>query len=192
MGQGDKRVLLRRWITSQAAVEDHESIERALNLKKLLATEGLSLSEARQLRDNFRRGHGNLLAAEANAVITKEIEAEASGTHLEYQTGDASGPIPYEYTTAGMATKAGAELDALEGQLKYAIGELAHNMTEARAHQLYKAQDAWEKYRGAEAEFAGLLWEGGTGAQLLRLGRMIDLTEQRLRDIALSKAESDL
>ena len=188
--------LLDRVISGKSHIEDQESLERTIRLHKLLQTEGLSLHEAKKMRDEFRRGHGNLLAAEAKTVVQKHVAAQDQGEKLGNPDNEAplniDTPIPFEETTAGMRVKAASELEALDAQLHYAVHELAHDLTDARAASLHETQERWFKWRETEAEFAALLFEGGTGAPLLGTARMIELTEQRLRDLALAKAEADL
>ena len=188
--------LLDRLISGKAHTEDQESLERTVRLHKLLQTEGMTIEEAKELREDFRRGNGNLLAAEAKTVVQKHVTALDEGQNLSTSdfeaTTDLYASIPFEETTAGMRVKAASELEALDAQLHYAVHELAHDLTDKRASSLHKTQERWFRWRETEAEFAALLFEGGTGAPLLGTARMIELTEQRLRDLALAKAEADL
>lgn len=180
----------RRAISGQAHAEDQESLERAIRLNSLLNSEGMSLKEAKELREHFRKGSGGITKAEAEAIVAKTAEAEErehSADPANWRTS-----VPFEHTTVGMGLKAREELDGLEGQLNYAVGEFAHECSEAREEALYKAQDAWKTFREAESDLASLLWEGGTGASLLYVGRMIELTEQRIKDIRLAQAEAKL
>ena len=88
-----------------------------------------------------------------------------------------------------MRAKAGAELEALEAELRYALLELKNMSSKSRATSLLEAQADWEKFRDSEATFASLSWEGGSGAPLIYLATKIELTEQRLKALALAKAE---
>jgi len=185
-------ILIQRKISGQAHVEDQESIERAIRLHNLLKTENMTLQEAKSLRDRFRRQRGGIVRAEADAIVTMTADAIKREPKIENADADFDKPIPYEHTTAGMRLKAAEELAMLEAQLSYAVSEFAHDCSEARASALYAAQDAWELFRDADSEVAGLLWEGGTGAPLLAIGRRIELTEQRIKDIRLAQAEAKL
>ncbi|ASP30049.1 hypothetical protein CHH26_07250 [Qipengyuania flava] len=182
--------LIRRQLSGQAHIEDQESLERTIRLKQLMDTEGMSLDELKELRDKFRNSRGGLIGVEARTLIEKKTAAEVFVDNTEATSE--SGKIAFDETTAGMAIKAGAELDNLNGQLAVAVGELTHELSERRASQLFQAQETWETFRAAEAEYAALLFEGGTGAKLIRLAKMIELTEQRLRELALYQAEKDL
>lgn len=159
-------------------------------LKKLLESEGISMTEARELRDEFRRGRGSLTKAEAEAIVEKTAEAEKFA-RLEPRDGDPH-HVRFVDTNFGMQAKAKAELEVLDSQLEYVVNEFAHECSEARQHSLFETQEAWSKFRTAESEFAGLAWEGGSGAPLLALSRMVELTEQRIRDVRLAQAEANL
>ncbi len=180
---------LRRLISGQAEVEDQESLERAINLDRLLKSEGLSLREAKELREKFRSsGDDSLLKAQAELIVAKNEEAEM----LSDESLFSSRGVTFADTTLGMQLKTAGELSKLDNDLQFAIVEFAQECTETRHHALYDAQEAWESYRKAEASFASLLWEGGTGAPLLGAARMIELTEQRIKDIRLAQAEAKL
>lgn len=182
--------LIRRQMSGQAHFEDQESLERTIKLKQLLDAEGLSIQDVKELREQFRNRRGSLLGVEARALAIKEAE---QATILDDPEGKTwPGKVPFKETNVGISIKAGAELDNLNGQLNFAIVELAQQHSERRALQLYEAQAKWESYREAESEYAALLLEGGTGANLVGVARMIELTEQRLRDVALHQADEDL
>lgn len=183
-----------RWIKGQRHVEHAESLERTIRIKKLLETENMSLEEANALMKAFRQGSGSLAQAEAKALIERQVKAEAqSPEHTEKASMVADdGKVPFEETTVGMRMEVGMRLEALDGELRYLLAQLAHECSDTRAASLYDAQEAWEAFRLREADFQGLLWEGGTGAPLLGTARMVDLTEQRIQDIRLAIEEARL
>ncbi|NVD44317.1 DUF1311 domain-containing protein [Altererythrobacter sp. HHU K3-1] len=182
-------ILVQRKLSGQIHFEDEASLERTIKLKQLMDSERMTVEEVRTLRKKFRNSRGGIVGAEARAIARKSETAVL----VDDPKGKTwPGKAPYHETTAGMATKAGAELDILNGKLRLMIGELAHNLSESRVAQLYEAHDAWETYCAADAKYAALLLEGGTGESLLYAGRMIELTEQRLQDLALYQAEKDL
>jgi uncharacterized protein YecT (DUF1311 family) len=183
--------LLRRWLTGERHREESDSIERAVQLKRLLDAEGMTLEAAVRLRDQLRSPRGPTLMAEARAIaeqqaITSEEQA-AQAIAADPEIADRE--IGFEETTVGMGFKLSAELEGVEAQLRYAIADLAHVSTASRSDALDHAQVAWEGYRDTEAEFAALLFEGGTGAPLLGTARMVELTERRLSDIRACRAE---
>lgn len=180
----------RRWITGQAHIEDQESLERAIRLQRLLNEEGISLDEAKSLRDQFRQSRGGFTQAEANAIAAKVAEAEER--EKETVGLDAPNKTPFEETTIGMGIRARAELDILEESLACAVEQLREDCTENRKNSLDEAQKAWSKFRDADAKLASLLAEGGTLAPLLYTGHQIYLTEQRIKEIRLMKAETNL
>jgi uncharacterized protein YecT (DUF1311 family) len=186
-------MLVQRKISGQSHVEDQEGLERAIRLKQLMDAEGLTLSEAKELRKSFRKGSGGLIGAEARAVVKKQTEAEEEALEsAEVVNAVGLSPVPFEQTTVGMNALAGAEINSLNGQLELAIIRLSQGLSDLRRQQLLDAQEAWEIYRSADADYAALLYEGGTGASLLGAARIIELSEQRLRDLALYEAEKHL
>lgn len=181
--------IFKRRIKGDAHLEDQSSIEQAIRLKKLLEAEGMTLKEARQLRDEFRQSRGSLTKAEAQAIVDITAEAE---NHVTLGSSEIGDEVKFEETTIGMRLKLAAELDVLDSQLNYVVTEFAHECTEARQISLYRAQKSWKAYRTADGRFAALAWEGGSGAPLLQTSRMIELTEQRIKDLRLAQAESNL
>lgn len=182
--------LVRRWLTGQAAVEDQESLERAIKLQKLLNEENLSLDDAKALRVQFRASRGGFTQAEADAIAAKLAEAE----ERENETVGSieSGQIAFEDTTIGMQIKATAELEVLDASLEHAVDQLRYSCSESRLKRLEEAQEAWLSYRDADAHLASLVAEGGSLAPLLFTGHQIDLTEQRIKDIRLMLADTNL
>ena len=183
--------LIRRRISGQAEVEDQESLERTLRLKKLLEAEQMSVEEVVELRETFRRGKGGLLGAEARALVEKGIEAEKAA--LDGNPDKRTEPsVAFEDTTLGMVATTGAELKAIDAQLEVAVLALSSQHSEARASQLRKSQAAWERFCQADADYASLVFEGGSLARVARVTRLVELSEERLRELALYQAESDL
>lgn len=180
----------RRWLTGQAVIEDQESVERAVKLQKLLDEEGLSLDEARALRDKFRASRGGFTQAEADTIAAKLAEAEEREN--ETLGSFESGQIAFEDTTIGMQIKATAELEILDASLEHVVNQLRSNCSESHLQSLEKAQQAWSRYRDANADLASFLAEGGTLAPLLFTVNQIDLTEQRIKEIRLMLADTNL
>lgn len=180
----------RRRITGQAAVEDQESLERAIKLQKLLNEEGLSLDEAKALRAKFRASRGGFTQAEADAIAAKLAEAEERENEADGSIEPRQ--IPFEDTTIGMQIKATAELEVLDASLEHAVDQLRGNYSESRLKHLEEAQEAWLSYRDADAHLASLYAEGGSLAPLLFTSHQIDLTEQRVKDIRLMLADTNL
>lgn len=68
--------LLRRRITGQAEIEDQESLKRTVKLQQLLDEQGLSLEDAKSLREQFRQGRGGMMGKRIMRSGTREIMAE--------------------------------------------------------------------------------------------------------------------
>jgi uncharacterized protein YecT (DUF1311 family) len=181
--------LVKRRVTGQADAEDHASLERTINLNKLLREEGISLEEAKQLREEFKRSKGGLTGAEAQAVAAKMAEAE----ERERERVILDDPrTPFEETTVGMNIKARAELEVLEGSLAHTVQDFMEECSPARKESLIEAQRAWLEFRDRDAELASLLAEGGTLASMLYVGHQISLTEQRIKEMRLMQADANL
>lgn len=179
--------LLKRLLTGESHRENAESIERAVQLKRLLDAEGLSLEEAIALRNQMNERRGAYLEAKVHAAVSRERE------ELElpaWERAERDQPFPFEDTTLGMGAKVHADLGKLESEMEYLIAKMSHSCSEARELALKKSQRAWQVFCDREAEFAGLLFEGGTGAPLLGAARKLALMEQRISDLQTSIAET--
>ena len=181
--------LLRRRLTGQAEIEDQESLVRTVKLQQLLDQQGLSLEEAKALREQFRQGRGGITQAEANVIAQKVAQAEErEAEHVRHEPPGGA----FDETTVGMRFKASAELEGVEEALAYAIEQFREECSADRSESLKKAQEAWETYRNADAELASLLFEGGSLAPLAFTRHQIELTEQRIREIRLMMADTNL
>lgn len=181
--------LIKRQVTGQADAEDHASLERTINLRRLLREEGISLEEAKQLREEFKKSKGGLTGAEAQAVAAKVAEAE----ERERERVILDDPrTPFEETTVGMNIKARAELEVLEASLEQTVQDFLEECSPARKQSLIDAQQAWLLFRNKDAELASLLAEGGSLASMLFVGHQISLTEQRINEIRLMQADANL
>jgi uncharacterized protein YecT (DUF1311 family) len=178
--------LIKRQLTGERHKENADSIEKAIQLKRLLDVEGMSIEDAKILRDRLHGKRGATIQAEAKAILARESQ-EISAS--DFTASPSARRNAFEDTTVGMSYKISVELSAIEGQLDYAVADMASVCTDARADALDAAQKAWEDYRDKEAEFAALLFEGGTGAPLLGASRKIELTELRLGDLRQARAE---
>ena len=179
--------LIKRWLTGERHREQADSLEKAVQLKRLLDAEGMTLEDAVSLRDRLRGNVGALMQAQAREVLARQRDENP----MEESASFSMDPVPFEETTVGMGAKVSSELAELEGQLEYVLADLAHQCSENRGEALRMAQTAWESYRDREAEFTAMQWEGGTGAPLLGAARKVELTEKRLAELRLARAEID-
>ncbi|ARU15763.1 lysozyme inhibitor LprI family protein [Croceicoccus marinus] len=182
---------LTRALTGKKHFEDAESVEQTLRIKQLLDAEGMTLADAWALKAEYRRGHGTVGLAYAHAVVAKEKEA------LRATEGEEISDLDPEYnpmrdTTMAIGERLRAEYERADAALNFEVVQFRQNSTPARAESLVKVQEAWQAFREAEGRFASLMFEGGTAAPLAGCARMIELTEARMRDLELAKAEQDL
>lgn len=189
--------LVRRRVTRQADVEDNASLERAVNLHKLLREEGMTLEEAKELREQFRSSKGGFTGVEASAIAAKVAEAEKREDERVLLEGDKeltelNGEIRFEDTTVGMGIRAQAELEVVEESLSFAVQQFSEECSAARQASLIEAQIAWAEFRDKDSSLASLMFEGGSAASILYIRHKIELTEQRIKDIRLMQAESNL
>ena len=178
--------LLQRRITGARHTEDADSIKQAVEFQKFLTGEGLSLSQARQLRDNLRDGRQPITPAMAQAISERQpIPDLLTDEELSVRRNRAE----FRDTTVGMKLGLAVRLQQLDAAIDYLLAEIAHDSTPARAQALDAAQNAWKEFRSRDAEAAALLWEGGSGAPLLGLSRQVEMSEQRMNELELMKAE---
>ncbi len=183
--------IIKRHLTGRAFLDEHESLSKAVDLSEKLNEHGLSIDEARQLRDEYRRSAGGYWAwvDSLKSEKAKDDEERNKGSVFLYR--DEGSPddlgeddeVSFEDTTVGMKIKAGSELEVLSAVLDHEIEKLRQTCSDARARSLDTAQAVWERYRDADAELSSLNYEGGSMAGLIYLARQIDITESRIEEI---------
>jgi uncharacterized protein YecT (DUF1311 family) len=179
--------LIKRYITGQHHREHAESIEKTLQVKKLLDESGLTIDEAIKLRDvlNGAKQHSETLLKPEYQNPNILSSDDVDDTSLEVYSRTSK----FETSTVGMDYKLSCNLRKIEADLEFAIADLHSVCSEARSEALEKAQKAWELFRAREAKFASLLFEGGTGAPILAGGKKIELTERRLNEVRAERDE---
>jgi len=180
---------LRRWTTGERHKEEADSIKQAVELRRYLEEQGLSFEEARAIRDGLRQGRQTITPAIAKALSALADVTQAGQAENDF---DAElGPIGFSETTYGMKFGLAMRLEQLDAELKYLIEELAHRFSPTRAEALSRSQESWQKFRTDDAAVSELLWEGGTGAPLLGLSRMVNLTEDRIDHLRRMQKEEE-
>jgi uncharacterized protein YecT (DUF1311 family) len=173
--------LIDRIIRRSRRTEDEESVVRVLQLRRLLAEEGLSFAEAKQLRAALFTGREIITPAIARALEEGRVpEQEVPDDTVDF--GD---------TTYKMVEGLGKRLDELRSEIELAVADLMEGSPETRRAVIRAAHQAWEDFADKEGAVAYSLWQGGTGAPILRLSTMIALAEHRLSELRLRKAEED-
>lgn len=179
-----------RWIRRSSGQERADRIIQTLELKRRLREEGLSIEEADAFASGVMQGRYYFGPREIGVLNQPTIEPTAP---LGEAVVDDTADFGFADTTAGMRLGLGNRLAELEGQMAFALAELKHRASPVRVEAYDVAQRAWEQFACKEAEAAALLFEGGTGAPLLGLGRRISLAEQRLNNLRQQlKEEGDL
>ena len=169
----------RRRFTREREREEAASLMEAIELRERLEAKGWSLDETKAFRDQLVQGRMQI-TPEISAILTGDIPDEPEVTDDTYDFGN---------TTAAMIAGMSARLAEIEGKLDDELSELAEHSTSGRVSALKEAQASWQNYRDLDAEFAAQLFEGGTGAPVMRLARQLQLTEGRLAEVSLAKAE---
>lgn len=93
-------------------------------------------------------------------------------------------------TTAAMRSCENARYQQADARMTVAYEALMARLDDAGRSKLRAAQQAWLKFRDAEADFQADAARGGTLAPLLRASTLADLTELRLQQ--LSKAAKEM
>jgi uncharacterized protein YecT (DUF1311 family) len=76
-----------------------------------------------------------------------------------------------------------ARLKKFDDAMNVVYKKLLARQDKVGQQKLKAAQNAWIKFRDAEAEFDADLMRGGTGANVLRLGSLSGNTEKRLKEL---------
>jgi uncharacterized protein YecT (DUF1311 family) len=90
-------------------------------------------------------------------------------------------------TTAATRTCENARYEKAEQDLNAALNELMRQLDDDQKAKLRLAQNAWVRFREANADFEAATVRGGTLAPLLRVSTLADMTEARAAQ--LKKAE---
>lgn len=177
--------LLDRIITKKSRSENARSLIEAVELKRRLDEAGLTMHGARELRDAIHKGS---LTSNVSLIGIINEELAPLGSHV---SDDAKYP-QFGDTTMGMSEGLSSKLQQIDADIDLVLAELIYQSSSARADAWRISQKSWLVFRRKEAEAAGLLFEGGSGAPILQVSRLVDLAEVRLADLrqALSERES--
>ena len=177
--------LIDRIITRKSRSEDARSLIETVELKRRLDEAGMTIHGARELRDAIHRGS---LSSNTRLIGIINEDPAPLGSHV---SDDAQYP-QFGDTTMGMIEGLSAKLKQIDADIDLVLAELIYQSSPARAEAWRNSQRAWLGFRQKEAEAAGLLFEGGSGAPVLRVSRLVDLAEVRFADLrqALSERES--
>jgi len=121
------------------------------------------------------------------SLILAAVLCMAAG--LVAQTRNQVPQIPKEcedtVTTADMRSCESARYETAQRELRVAYQELMEHLDAGRKEKLRTAQDAWLRYRDANADFQASLAKGGTLAPLIKISSLTEMT--RARTIELKK-----
>ena len=176
--------LLDRFFTKKGRSEESRSLIETVELKRRLDESGLTLEGARNLRDAIHKGDLN-----ANARLVGIINEEPAqlGIHV---SDDAHYPR-FGDTTLGMIEGLNTKLKQIDADIDLVLADLIYRSSDARADAWRSSQEKWLAFRQEDGEAFGLLFEGGSGAPVLRLSRLVELAEIRLADLRQELAELD-
>jgi uncharacterized protein YecT (DUF1311 family) len=181
IGSGAAGYYWDRWVRRSRQTEDAQSIAQTIALRRMLAEEGLSFKEARELRDRFFSGREPITPAIARALVDQRVpEDEVPDDTLDFGQ-----------TTVEMVGGLAERLDALKVEIEKAMSDLMADASPTRIEAMRQAHQAWEEFAAREGDVAGLLFEGGSGAPILNLASQVQLAETRLNELRLMKAEED-
>lgn len=82
-------------------------------------------------------------------------------------------------TTADMRSCESVRYETAQRELRIAYQELMDQLDASQKEKLRVTQDAWLRYRDANADFQASLAKGGTLAPLIKIGSLTEMTEAR-------------
>lgn len=174
--------LLDRIITKKTRSEEARSLIETVELKRRMDEAGMTMDGVRELRDAISKG--NLPSNVRMIGIINEKPAPL-GVHVS----DEAESLRFGDTTMGIIEGLRTKLTQIDGDIDLVLAELIYQSSEARAEAWRNSQETWLSFRDNEAEAAGLLFEGGTGAPVLRISRLVELAEVRLADLRQALAD---
>lgn len=86
-------------------------------------------------------------------------------------------------TTAAMRTCEASRYATAQQELDEAYQSLMAHIDREQKVKLRKAQDAWVRFRDANADFQASLLEGGTLAPLVRISSLTEMTRARTMEL---------
>jgi len=139
----------------------------------------------RWCRLRFREGQGIVLMAALCWVGTAHIAwADAS-----QQASAPNRQCENAQTTAAMRECENSRFERADRKMDAAYQELLGRLDEPGRVKLRHAQQAWIKFRDAEAAFRADAARGGTLAPLIRVSVLADLTESRWEQLSKQAQE---
>lgn len=153
--------LFHRWITNSDRGEETQSLIQTLELKERLEKSGLTIREARDLRDG--------LETQAIVMVPDTPEIEEQRTFAD--------------TTVGMATSMAAQAEILEQEALHILEQLKDRASPTRQEAFDAAHEAWLEYAHAQARADSLLYEGGTGQSPLYAGARLGMANDRVEKL---------
>jgi len=102
---------------------------------------------------------------------------------LVAQTRDQTRQSPSEcedtVTTAAMRSCESVRYETAQRELRVAYQELMEHLDASQKEKLRTTQDAWLRYRDANADFQASLAKGGTLAPLIKISSLTEMTTAR-------------
>jgi len=86
-------------------------------------------------------------------------------------------------TTAAMQSCENVRYEKASRDLESVYEQLASHLDASEKAKLHAAQEAWTRFRDADADFAADVAAGGTLAGLIKLTVMADMTESRVAQL---------
>jgi uncharacterized protein YecT (DUF1311 family) len=160
--------LIKRVITGERRKEAASELTAVLDLLHKLKASGMTMEQAKRLAVEFGKGKMPVPVGQQDDVGIVEYSDEE----------------PDQYgTTMAMKMRLGAQLDAVNAQLKQALVDLELLLDENEGQLLEKAQADWEKHARSEATLASSVMSGGTLEGVMFLAEMIDQSGKRIEAV---------
>lgn len=126
--------------------------------------------------------HSGLVLIPALLAAALCCSGELPGCAAGQLAGSASG-CKNAFTTAAMRACENARYRKAARELDAAASALLEKLDEGQKEKFRLAQNAWLRFRAANAEFEGEAARGGTLGPLLKISTMADMTEARTAEL---------
>lgn len=133
---------------------------------------------AYQLAGLLQMGIRSLMKAVTLALLAGGLLAQTG-----VQSKQAAGECESATTTAAMRTCENARYQAAQRELSEAYESLMKRLDNGQREKLRLAQQAWVRFRDADADFQASTAEGGTLAPLIKISALANMTGTRAVDL---------
>jgi uncharacterized protein YecT (DUF1311 family) len=158
--------LLMRRISGEAATEKISRTSDLLDVREKLTRQGTSLEELHNFED----------ALLSKVRERRKIEDRLTSELANSEQHDPTAYMPQQAMNRYQAHRAAEMSSKLDGTLV----ELDGYLTDKEKQQLRKAQAAWARFRKAQAEYASLVWDGGSMQPFAYWGEHTSMSIERI------------